>query len=160
MLYLDRPHGQPQARRLCLASRIAVLSISTVCGRCVHRPRPSLGRFRDFRTKGRRGRTGPCASSRVGFDATGTVSEDRSPVPWTGRTTRLGGSNDTPSRLLPNISKVETRKQAFPQTSTAAARLKRHVPRHLVQYAAGPPHFRPPLKGHSVQFLGHVGLGP
>ena len=33
---------------------------------------------------GRRGRTGPCAPSRVGFDATGTASEDGSPVPWPG----------------------------------------------------------------------------
>jgi len=46
------------------------------------------------------------------FDATGADSEFRSPVPWPGRTTRLGGrSTDTPSRLLPNSSKVETQNQ-------------------------------------------------
>jgi len=40
----------------------------------------------------RRGGFGPCAHSRVGFDATGNGSEARSPEPWTEHSTRLGGT--------------------------------------------------------------------
>ena len=48
-------------------------------------------RFRPGRTEGRKGVFCPCAHSRVGFDATGNGSEARSPEPWPGYATRLGG---------------------------------------------------------------------
>ena len=91
MRYLDRPCGPPRARRLARAPRIVKGSIRTGCQRGVNRVTTVCRHLREARIKWRSGFVGPCANSRVGFDAPGTASEVGSPVPWPGRTTRLGG---------------------------------------------------------------------